>query len=88
MFCMAAKRQDAEVHKPSICEDKRRLAERFVGAIRELVELNEQQMQAAIKGDDDFSRFDDLIQMARGKKAATKDALMTHMEAHGCLGVV
>lgn len=66
------------------CETKRRLVSDFTAANHELMELISQQTQAVIDQDPDFSRFDDLIHMAREKKDAAKYALIAHTDEHYC----
>jgi hypothetical protein len=66
------------------CEAKHRLMGCFTAANHELMELHIQQTQAVIDGDPDFSRFDDLIHMAREKRDDAKYALITHLEGHQC----
>jgi hypothetical protein len=50
------------------CETKYRLTGDFVAASRDLMELQNQQMQAVIDQDSDFPQCDDLIHIAREKK--------------------
>jgi len=70
------------------CEEKNRLLGEFVKAIREISELQNQQMQAvidtAIDGDGDFTRFDVLLHVAQEKKEQAKYAWIEHVEKHGC----
>jgi len=48
------------------------------------MELQNRQTQAVIDQDADFSRFDDLIHIAREKKDAAKYALIAHTNEHHC----
>ena len=66
------------------CETKRRLIDDFTSANHELMELQNQQPQAVIDHDPDFTRFDDLIQMAREIKDEAKYALIAHTSEHDC----
>ena len=66
------------------CEEKRRLFDDFAEAVRDLVELNNQQVAALIQGDTEFSRFDLLIHAALEKKQRAKYAYILHGETHGC----
>jgi len=66
------------------CEEKRRLIDEFAAAYQELMELQTQQMQAANDHDPDFSRFEDLIHMAKQKKDETKYAVIAHISEHHC----
>jgi len=66
------------------CEEHARCLEKFGIAVRELLELHEQQWLAIIDGDSDSHRFDVLIHMANEKKQAAKYDYLRHVEAHGC----
>jgi len=46
--------------------------------------LQNQQTQAVIDQDPEFSRFDDLIHLAREKKDQAKYALIAHVDVHHC----
>lgn len=70
--------------KVAFCEQKQELVNEFVEASRVFMELQSQQTQAVIDGDADFSRFDDLIHMARERKDIAKYSLIAHMEDHCC----
>jgi hypothetical protein len=78
-------------HKPAAatvpeygCEEHKHLLEDFGAAIRELLDIHEQQWSAIIVGDDDSCRFDLLIHMANEKKQQAKYAYLRHVESHGC----
>lgn len=66
------------------CEQKQRLMNDFVEAVRVFMELHSQQTRAVIDKDPDFARFDDLIHMARETKDKAKYSLIAHMEQHCC----
>jgi hypothetical protein len=66
------------------CEEKRRLTEEFLESNHVLMDLQNQQTQAIIDQDPDFSRFDDLIHMAREKKDQAKYAFIAHVDKHHC----
>jgi len=66
------------------CEQHAQCLEDFGAAVREVLELHEQQWLAIIDGDDDSCRFDVLIHMANEKKQAAKYAYLHHVETHGC----
>jgi hypothetical protein len=70
------------------CEEKNRLLCEFLKTIREISELQSQQMQAvldaAIDGEGDFMRFDLLLHLAQQKKEQAKYAWIEHVEGHGC----
>ncbi len=72
--------------KPEIlfCEDKHRLLEEFLEAIKVVTFLLSQQAEAVIDWDPAFSRFDLLLHLAHEKKDAAKYALIAHIEAHHC----
>jgi len=74
----------APVGLGSGCEQHARCLEDFGAAVRELLELHEQQWLAIIDGDEDSCRFDVLIHMANEKKQAAKYAYLRHVETHGC----
>ena len=66
------------------CAEYRRLLDEFGIAVRELIELHEQQFRAIIEDDTECHRFDVLIHMANEKKQQAKYACMRHTEEHGC----
>ena len=82
--------QDPEsIYPPQIpqiwfCEEKNRLLNELLQAIRELTTLQNQQTRAVIDGDRDFARFDVLLHVAQEKKEAAKYAWMAHVEKHHC----
>jgi hypothetical protein len=71
-------------HTILVCEEKRRLVDEFAAAYHELIEFQTQQVQAVIENDPDFSRFDDLIHMAKQKKDEAKYAVVAHISEHHC----
>lgn len=66
------------------CDVHNGLLDDFGMAIRELLELHEQQFLAIVDGDIDCHRFDLLIHMANEKKQLAKYAYLRHVEEHGC----
>lgn len=74
------------VSETGYCEEKQRLLDYFLQAIRELSALQAQQTQAVIDGDSDFSRFDVLLHMAQERKETAKYAWIAHVESHKCGG--
>ncbi len=68
----------------NVCEERQRLSEAFLASIRELTDLLDQQAQAIIEQDRDFSRFEDLLHCARATKDEAKYALVAHIEQHKC----
>jgi hypothetical protein len=73
------RKSGCEVHDRLLCE--------LGGAVRELLTLHEQQLQAIMEGDSESSRFDLLIHMANENKYRAKYAYLRHMESHGCSNV-
>jgi hypothetical protein len=74
----------SEPRHPAFCEEKERLRNEFLSAIHELVEIQKQQTQAVIDGDQDFTRFDVLLHMAQERKEHAKYAWLTHVQSHHC----
>ena len=72
--------------KPEIlfCENKHRLQEEFLEAIREVTGLLSQQAEAVIEWDPARTHFDLLLHLAHEKKDAAKYALIAHIEGHHC----
>ena len=68
----------------AFCEEKSRLLNDFLDTVHELNALQNQQTQAVIAGDPDFTRFDVLLHIAQEKKEMAKYAWMGHIEAHQC----
>jgi hypothetical protein len=66
------------------CDEHHRHLEAFGAAVRELLELHEQQWLAIVDGEQDCYRFDLLIHMANEKKQSAKYAYLRHVESHGC----
>ena len=70
--------------RASVCQEKFRLMEEFLEAAKDLVETHNEQAQALIQGDPDFSRFDVLIHTATQRKRQAKYDYLAHLEKHGC----
>jgi hypothetical protein len=66
------------------CSAKQKLVNDFLEAVHELGALQNEQAQAAIDDDPDFSRFDVLLHLAQEKKDTAKYAWIAHVETHGC----
>jgi hypothetical protein len=66
------------------CEEHRRLMENLAGVVKEMLELHQQQFDAAVHGDPECNRFDLLIHMANERKQQAKYAYLRHVEEHGC----
>jgi CheY-like chemotaxis protein len=67
------------------CGEYKQLLDELSAAVRELIELHEQQLTAIVEGDSECHRFDLLIHMATEKKQLAKYACLRHVEEHGCL---
>jgi hypothetical protein len=80
----SAEKPAAKAPGRSGCGGHNSLLEEFGAAVRELLELHEQQWSAIVDGDNDCYRFDLLIHMANEKKQLAKYAYLRHVEAHGC----
>jgi hypothetical protein len=70
--------------KAGFCEEKLRLMEEFLAAATDLVTAHNEQVEALIDDDADFSRFDLLIHFATERKRRAKYAYLAHLEKHGC----
>jgi len=81
---MTRQQQRNDLPRILFCDQKHRLVNEFLAASHALVEIQNQQTQAVIDQDPEFSRFDDLIHMAREKKDNAKYALIAHVENHHC----
>jgi len=77
--------ETAAPSRKSGCEEHNHLLDELGAAVRELIELLEQQFLATVEGDSDCHRFDLLIHMANEKKQLAKYAYLRHVEEHGCL---
>jgi hypothetical protein len=66
------------------CAVKQKLINDFLEAVHEIAVLQNQQAQALIEDDPDFSRFDLLLHFAQEKKDTAKYAWIAHVETHGC----
>ena len=74
----------AGVPEIGFCQEKNRLQENFLQAIREFNGLLDQQTRAVIAGDEDFNRFDLLLHAAQDEKERAKYLWMMHVDSHGC----
>ncbi len=83
-MCEGTQRSRAPSPKAGYCEEKVRLEEEFLKAIRTLLVLHSRQTQAVIDGDPEFSRFDILVHRATERKELAKYALIAHIELHQC----
>jgi len=69
------------------CEEHNNLLDAFGVAVRELLRLHEQQIQAIVEGDIECNRYDLLIHMANEEKQLAKYAYLRHVESHGCSNI-
>ena len=82
---MDSAKQTDDSHSQAVrCEGLELLRSNFVAAFRELAELQSQQAEALLAHDPDFTRFDDLLYMARLAKDRAKYLLLAHLSEHGC----
>jgi hypothetical protein len=70
--------------KTALCPEKQRLLDDVLETIRDLVSMQQQQLQAVINKDPDFARFDILLEMASARKRAAKYAYLKHVRMHEC----
>lgn len=66
------------------CEEKHRLLDNLLAAIRALTEIQEEQTRAVISGDSEFARYEELLHIAHLRKDNAKYAWMAHVETHHC----
>jgi hypothetical protein len=78
------RKDDARFPETRFCKEKNRLLQELLSAIHELTEIQGQQTQAVINGDQDFARFDVLLHMAHERKEEAKYAWIAHVESHHC----
>jgi hypothetical protein len=70
--------------KGGLCQEKVRLMDEFLASAKELVRAHNEQAQALIDGDPEFSRFDVVIHSATERKRRAKYDYLSHLEQHGC----
>jgi len=77
---------EGEPDPPKIpsCVEKRRLVKALTEGIQDMIMLQQQQIDAVIHDDPDFSRFDLLLHMSAERKQQAKYAFVEHLEKHGC----
>jgi hypothetical protein len=81
---MTQQKPRSDVPRIVPCAVKYRLIDEFLASNHALMDLQNQQTQAVIDQDPEFSRFDDLIHMAQEKKDRAKYALISHVDQHRC----
>jgi hypothetical protein len=67
------------------CEERRRLEEVYIDAIRNLNKLVEAQAESLIAGKGKLDRFDMAITVARERREQAMLAYRAHLESHRCL---
>jgi len=72
------------IPKIAYCPERKRLLDAFLESIRELSDVQAQQIRAVIDGDPTFTKFDLPLHFAQEKKDRAKYAWITHVEEHGC----
>jgi hypothetical protein len=86
--CLSSKDKPAQADSAFFaCEERNRLLNAILDAIRELNSLQSDQVQAMIGGDPEFRRFDLLIHLAQERKEKAKYAWIEHVESHNCGGL-
>jgi len=75
-----------QIPEVGFCQEKVRLMEDLLRAIRSVAALHTQQIQAVIDDDLEFTRFDVLQHYAQEAKDRAKYALISHVESHKCGG--
>ena len=68
----------------SVCSERKRLMDAFLKVVGEIAWLISEQTRAVIDGDDEFMRFDLLLEDAQQRRREAKYALMAHIERHPC----
>lgn len=69
---------------PAVCLERLRLAEAFLDATREVIAIQDRQMQALKRGDSGFMRYDRMLHEAQDRKESAKYAWLNHVETHKC----
>jgi hypothetical protein len=67
------------------CLTVRKLLQLFIAAERHMNGLTEQQVKAALDGDEDLERFDVLIHDADEQRRNAKYVYLNHVDEHSCL---
>ncbi|MFN7993589.1 MAG: hypothetical protein U0Q18_08315 [Bryobacteraceae bacterium] len=53
-----------------------------MSTVQEISMLNSEQVRAVIDGDEEFGRFDILLEQAQERRRAAKYALIAHLQTH------
>jgi hypothetical protein len=67
-----------------ICQEKTRLLGVFLDAIRVVNSIQNAQLNAILRGEQNFIRYEDLLFAARETKDLAKYAYLIHVEEHHC----
>jgi len=73
----------APILTPGICDERRRLNDDFVQAVREVMELHDSEIRTLLRGKA-ASRFDIALQAAQRNRERAKRRLLRHITEHGC----
>ena len=65
------------------CSEKQQLLEQFLNAVKEIGRLQQQQMNAVLRGEA-FERSEGDLHDASQRKDAAKYELLAHIESHHC----
>jgi hypothetical protein len=88
LICLSAPKEvrpkRVSVPEVAFCDEKNRLMQEFLEAIREITTVQSLQTKAVIDGDPDFARFDVLLHFAQERKEQAKYAWMAHVDNHHC----
>jgi len=69
--------------KPALCPVKQGLMDLFLAAVRDLIELQEAELEA-LQENTSLARFDVALEVARSKKDKIKEGYLLHVQTHGC----
>lgn len=70
--------------KVSICADKQKLGNALIEAIRDVMDLQDQELASFVNGGDGLERFQLALKQARRKREFAKKRYLLHLRTHGC----
>ena len=70
--------------RAGVCPEKRALLVAFEEAVREMVELSDQQVAALTSSGKGLERFQVAVDRARQKRERAKALYLAHLRTHGC----
>jgi hypothetical protein len=70
--------------KPSVCPEKQRLSHAFLDALRQVMELQNQEIGMLARGGVGLTGFDLSLKRARANRDEAKRLYLFHLETHGC----